>query len=138
MGKPDKYSVRNCKTADDFVRAVKHQGGSIENGGKHQMAVSPDGSDKYPLPHYGNAQLDKGTQHGIAKGLIALGFICLGGCFLVAIASSGNDSSTALAAFDAIVATATATATPLPPGTMTGCLGPASIGAVVIGWILLH
>ncbi len=138
MGKEDKYSVRNCRSSDDFARAVRHQGGRVENGGKHMTFRDSDGKGCVPSPYSGRDQLATGTQHNIAKALIALGFVCLAGCFFLFFASSGINmqSVSAWNEVDKLIATATPISTPYPDGTLTGCAGPAGIIYALILWIL--
>lgn len=87
MSKRDKYSVARAKSSDDFIRAVQHQGGVIENGGRHIKAKDPDGLGCVPIPAHGHDDLPTGTNRSIMKALLALGFFSLAGCFIIGLLS---------------------------------------------------
>lgn len=87
MSKQDRYSVTHAKSSNDFIRAVQHQGGIIESGGRHIKARDHDGLGCVPIPAHGHDSLPIGTKNSIAKALIALGFVSFAGCFIVGLLS---------------------------------------------------
>ena len=121
MAREDRYSVRSCKSAREFERAVNHQGGEVTHGGRHDVVHDPDGRGSVAIPQHGGDDLATGTRYSIIKALLMLGFFALlGGCIcVVASAVTQDPAGIALAAY------AVATATPVPvyyPPEATGCL----------------
>ncbi len=72
MSRP--HSVTECKTTSEFVRVVEHQGGYVDNGGRHYKAHDGDGRGCVALPRHAG-DLATGTRHSIVKALLALGFL---------------------------------------------------------------
>lgn len=76
-------SVKGNRTVKGFSKAVRSQGGYIENGGKHNKFCSPDGGE-VPFPNH-PGDMASGTAYKIAKMLVQVGFVC----FIFYIATGG-------------------------------------------------
>jgi len=136
MGREDRYSVRNCKSARDFERAVSHQGGEVTHGGRHDIVHDGDGRGSVSIPQHGGDDLATGTRHSIVKALLLLGFFLLvPACLCIAAAAVKQDpAAVALAAYTI------ATATPIPvyyPPEATGCLPAVGMVGLALLAILL-
>jgi len=68
-------SVKTCKTARDFEKAVKSQGGYVENGGRHSKLVLPTGQ-RVPYPVH-NGDIPTGTRCSIIKVCLMAGLTCI-------------------------------------------------------------
>jgi len=131
MAREDRYSVRNCKSARDFRRAIAHQGGEVTHGGRHDIAHDPDGNGSVAIPQHAGDDLAPGTRHSIVKALLAIGFfILVPACICVAAAAARQDrAAMVMAAYQV------ATATPVPAQyapAATGCLPTACVLAMVL------
>jgi len=120
MAREDRYSVRSCKSAREFERAVNHQGGEVTHGGRHDVVHDPDGRGSVAIPRHGGDDLATGTTHSIIKGLLLLGFFLLvPACICIAAAAVKQDpGAVALAAYTI----AAAAPTPYYAPEATGCL----------------
>jgi predicted RNA binding protein YcfA (HicA-like mRNA interferase family) len=134
MAREDRYSVRNCKSARDFERAVSHQGGEITRGGRHDLVHDADGKGSVAIPRHGGDDLAPGTQHSIVKSLLLLGFfVLIPACLCIAAAAVKQNPAVALAAYTV------ATATPMPvyyPSEATGCLSTLAIIGLPVLYVL--
>lgn len=132
MAREDKYSVRHCKTAREFERAVAHQGGQITHGGRHDIARDPDGKGSVAIPQHNGDDLATGTRHSIMKALLLLGFfIVTPACICMAAAASRQDrAAMALAAYQV------ATATPVVLSEAQD-LSPAAAGCLPTACVIL-
>jgi predicted RNA binding protein YcfA (HicA-like mRNA interferase family) len=134
MAREDKYSVRGCKSARDFQRAVAHQGGEITHGGRHDIAHDPDGKGSVAIPQHGGDDLATGTRHSIMKALLAIGFfILIPACICIAASVARQDRAAA-----AWAAYQMATATPVPvqyAPEAAGCLPMAILALALLALV---
>lgn len=128
MAREDKYSIRGCKSARDFERAIAHQGGEITHGGRHDIAHDPNGKGSVAIPQHGGDDLATGTRHSIVKALLALGFfVLLPACLCIASAMTKEEpAAMAMAAYQVATATPVHAAFSASPEA-TGCLPAACV-----------
>lgn len=65
--------VSDCRTARDFRCTVRHQGGDVQPGRKHDIARSFSGEGRVAIPRH-KGDLNLNTRSNIRKALLALGF----------------------------------------------------------------
>lgn len=66
------HILKNCRTADDFIKFAKHNDLQVLEGTRHTKIYTDEGY-MITIPRH-NGDLCPGTRHSILKWFIAIGF----------------------------------------------------------------